>query len=42
MGSYKQRKELALDLKAIYQSPSEDMAKKCLDDFLQSGTVSIR
>ncbi|EMF84161.1 transposase, mutator family [Leptospira weilii serovar Topaz str. LT2116] len=31
--SYKQRKELALDLKAIYQSPSEEMAKKCLDDF---------
>ncbi|EMF80286.1 transposase, mutator-like family protein [Leptospira weilii serovar Topaz str. LT2116] len=23
--SYKQRKELALDLKAIYQSPSEDI-----------------
>ncbi|EMF80449.1 transposase, mutator-like family protein [Leptospira weilii serovar Topaz str. LT2116] len=31
--SYKQRKELALDLKAIYTSPSAEMAKKVLDDF---------
>ncbi|EQA64037.1 transposase, mutator-like family protein [Leptospira alexanderi serovar Manhao 3 str. L 60] len=31
--SYKQRKELVVDLKAIYKSPSEEIAKKSLDDF---------
>ncbi|EKO59151.1 transposase, mutator family [Leptospira kirschneri str. H2] len=31
--SYKQKKELVIDLKAIYKSPSEEIAKKSLDDF---------
>ncbi|EKO78318.1 IS1356, transposase [Leptospira sp. Fiocruz LV3954] len=31
--SYKQKKELVIDLKAIYKSPSEEIAKKALDDF---------
>ncbi|OLY59902.1 IS256 family transposase [Leptospira santarosai serovar Guaricura] len=31
--SYKQRKELVIDLKAIYKSPSAEIAKKSLDDF---------
>ncbi|EKR98451.1 hypothetical protein LEP1GSC125_1775 [Leptospira mayottensis 200901122] len=31
--SYKQKKELTIDLNAIYKSPSEEIAKKNLDDF---------
>lgn len=31
--SYKQKKEWMIDLKAIYKSPSEEIAKKSLDDF---------
>ncbi|EKS02210.1 transposase, mutator-like family protein [Leptospira mayottensis 200901122] len=31
--SYKQKKELMIDLKAIYKSPSAEIAKKSLDDF---------
>nr|EMN19641.1 transposase, mutator-like family protein [Leptospira santarosai serovar Arenal str. MAVJ 401] len=31
--SYKQKKELVIDLKAIYKSPSAEIAKKALDDF---------
>ncbi len=31
--SYKQKKELMIDLKTNYKSPSEEIAKKSLDDF---------
>ncbi|EKS01024.1 hypothetical protein LEP1GSC125_2072 [Leptospira mayottensis 200901122] len=42
MGFLQQKKELMIDLKAIYKSPSAEIARKALMIFPPNGTVNIR